>query len=365
MRKIINLRLGLLVLVVLGIGFGGVLVSFAQTPSSSVRMDFDGDRKSDYAIIRVIPDAPNLDGAATHNNKSKNSNLGGSGSIFWWINNSSNSNHSVVQFGDSATDFPTPNDFDGDGKTDVAIWRRIAGQESVFFIIQSSTNTVRVESFGQEFDDPRVTGDYDGDGKADLAVYRCPLNSAGTCTFFYRGSAGNGETTFVPWGNGTLGSFRVNPGDFDGDGKNDFCIRRENPDNPEQGQFVLLRSSDLGVEYINWGNAGLAPDRIAPGDYDGDGKNDYAVVRFENSGQLGWYVLGSDGETIIYYGIPFGLLGDLITQGDYDGDGKTDISVWREGSDTEGSYFYTLQSNDLSVETFQWGVEDDQVISNF
>ncbi|PYS97728.1 MAG: hypothetical protein DMF63_18850, partial [Acidobacteria bacterium] len=65
-----------------------------------------------------------------------------------------------------------PTDFDGDSKSDIAVWRPGAPLVAAFYILQSQTNTVRIDTFGQSGDDARVTGDYDGDGKADPAVYR-------------------------------------------------------------------------------------------------------------------------------------------------------------------------------------------------
>ncbi len=63
-----------------------------------------------------------------------------------------------------------PEDYDGDGKTDIAVWR--AGPLSYFYILQSSNGAMVSDQFGQANDDPSVVGDYDGDNKADTATYR-------------------------------------------------------------------------------------------------------------------------------------------------------------------------------------------------
>jgi hypothetical protein len=187
----------------------------------------------------------------------------------------------------NSTDKLTPADYDGDGKTDIAIWREGPPTVAAFWILQSSDSTVRVVQFGQTGDDSRVVGDWDGDGKADMAVYR---NAAfgSQSYFFFRGTLNNpsGNITYVPWG--TNGDAAVR-GDFDGDGRTDAAVFR-----PSNSVWYILRSSDGQIVYQAWG---LPSDRRVTGDYDADGKTDLAVFRPSNNS---WYILNSSNTTVSY-----------------------------------------------------------------
>ena len=79
-----------------------------------------------------------------------------------------NSAHVDYQWGVN-TDKPVPGDYDGDGKTDVAITgpRPASGTCSC----RARTSRASCATVGLTTDIP-VPGDYDGDGKTDVAIYR-------------------------------------------------------------------------------------------------------------------------------------------------------------------------------------------------
>src|SRR5262249_7109309 len=127
------------------------------------------------------------------------------------------------------------------------------------------------------------------------------------------------------------------PGDYDGDGKFDFAVYRPGADTSSQSYYYINRSSDGGFTIFPWGGGG---DWVVPGDYDGDGKTDLAVARRGTTpaSNIVWYVLKSSTSSFAAY--VFGITDtDTPIQNDYDGDGKADIAVWRENT----SVFYILK----------------------
>ena len=323
------------------VGFSTVFAQGQTTPHDAP-VDFDGDGKTDYGILR----RPGVLGSWT-----------------WWIQESGTGNIQTFNFGLSPNDIPQPLDYDGDGKDDVAVWRNTPqpGQSSAYYIIRSSDSTLRIVPFGQTGDVP-VTADYDGDGRDDLAVWRAPAvaQGPGQAIWFYMGSLNNpnNDITYVPWGMryGTQQD-QVDepyPGDFDGDGKSDFRIQRRadiaDPSSNQPAVFhTLTATGDVSYDYF-----GLAADRILPGDYDGDGKTDIAVARGFNisSQNTTWYIRHTSG--IPDHSVVFGR-GFNFAQGDYDGDGKTDIGYFIVGDTTETTGFWHISSTDGAVKFFRWG----------
>jgi hypothetical protein len=347
-------------------------------------VDMDGDHLTDYSITRGPSGAftfvnnraeSQINGGATAYRdlkklrRSQATNFAGAGAVSaddveWWTYNSADGTHSVSLFGDVTSDSPTPADFDGDGRSDIAFWRPGEGETSGFYIIDSSTNTYHFEQMGIINDDPFVVGDYDGDGKADPATFRCPPDDQGPgqCCFFYRASSNNPNRgiTYIFWGNGTDLTLFADPGDYDGDGKYDFCLQTALNDGAGHAVFLLLRSSDLGADYIFWG---LDTDYLEPGDFDGDGKNDFMVARRGN-GQWQHFLLTraaltanpGNPATSAYI---FGLEDDDLVPGDYDGDGRQDLATWRPGLNPGDQSYFIAMGSSRGTTVFPWGIGGD------
>lgn len=247
----------------------------------------------------------------------------------WYWQNSSTSTFQGSAWGFTG-DKITPGDYDDDGKTDIAVYRPSSG---IWYLNRSTAGFVSTQ-FGAP-DDLPVPGDYDGDGKADIAIFRPSTGQ----WWLKRSTAGD---TVVPFG---VNGDKPVPADYDGDGLTDIAVYR-----PSTGVWYLFRST-AGVTAMAYG---VSTDRVAPADYDGDGKADIAVFR-ESNGT--WYMFRSLlGDTSVQWGIA----GDIPSAGDYDGDGKADISVFRPST----GIWYRINSQNGSFFGAAYGQNGDKPVAS-
>ena len=201
-------------------------------------------------------------------------------------------------------------DFNGDGTTDVAVFRPATGR----WYIRGYASI----SYGRAGDIP-VPGDYNGDGSSDIAVFR-----PSTGRWYIRGNAS------IIYGR--AGDIPV-PGDYNGDGKTDIAVYR-----PSTGEWFIR-----GIEHVAYGKAG---DKPIQSDYNGDGSTDIAVYR---PSTRQWFIRGQ--EDVVY-----GAAGDIpepsnwpwvgfpSAEPPYDNDGQSRIAVFHPG-------------------TGQWQVQNDGTIN--
>jgi hypothetical protein len=244
----------------------------------------------------------------------------------WYIINSGGG-ITVRNFG-AAGDIPAAEDFDADRKTDIAVFRPSDGN---WYYIRSSDNTFNIRNFGQNGDKP-VAGDYDADGKADFAVFR-----PATGEWFVQGSVGT--FTSFPWGVAT--DIPV-PGDYDADGRHDLAVWR-----PSNATWYIVNSAGNRFTAVTWGAAGDIP---AQGDFDSDTKNDLTVFR-PSTGQ--WFIRRTLDNGI--QSATWGVNGDIPVVGDYDADSKDDLAVFRPSTGT----WYIINSGNNSIVSYNWGANGD------
>ncbi len=137
--------------------------------------DYDGDKKFDIAVQRQ---------GATPTSQA----------IFYILKSSDRTLQSTPW--GLSNDLVVPGDYDGDGKTDIAVVREgiNASANLVWYVLKSSDNQLLASSFGITGTDITVQNDYDGDGKTDFAVWR---DTNGT---FYVLRSNGGGLTSVQWG---------------------------------------------------------------------------------------------------------------------------------------------------------------------
>jgi M6 family metalloprotease-like protein len=248
----------------------------------------------------------------------------------WYQFRSGDGSFAAVPFGMEG-DKVVAGDYDGDGVTDVAIYRPEGGQ---WWIWQSRTNDARFEQFGTAEDIP-VQADYDRDGKLDIAVFR-PSNAV-----WYIKSSANQSVKYVQFG---LSSDKPVPADYDGDGKADVAVFR-----PSTGQWFYAKSNTniiYPLQIVTF-RFGVSTDKAVPADYDGDGITDFAVFR---PSEGNWYIWFSSTNSM--GAIRWGMAIDDPIPADYDGDGKADFGVFRRG------VWYLYKSSEGSA-AFHFGLPLD------
>ncbi|NCC51596.1 MAG: VCBS repeat-containing protein [Spartobacteria bacterium] len=220
--------------------------------------------------------------------------------------------------------FATRQDFDGDGKADIAVYWPQAGQ---WYILQSAQNTTRIVDWGWSDTQP-VAADFDGDGITDIAVY---WPQGGNWYIQYSG----GGNTIMNWG---WQAARPAPADYDGDHMADIAVFYD-----VDGSWYIRLSHTQSVAVYQWGWGGTT---TVPADFDADGRADPTIFWPENGT---WYIRQSESQSLRT--VQWGWSASIAVPADYDGDHIADIAVYWP---TVGNW-YILRSSDQQITEINWG----------
>ncbi len=263
----------------------------------------------------------------------------------------------------SKTDFGTGtypkimvvNDFDGNGKPDLAVVNQVANSISVLRNISSDS----IVLFSQKVDYNSgnapiniVASDLDGDGRNDLAVTNFNSGGIGEISI-YKNTSSNGNISFSPGitfatGEGAIG---IDVGDLNSDGRPDIVVTTSNA-----GTYSIFKNISTA------GNILLATrqdvlfyrgDEVAISDMDGDNKPDLVFTNSITS-SIAVQRNTSTPEIISFEaGVSFGTgaYPTKIALGDFDGDNKKDIAVTNYSGKSISILRNTSTIGNLSFET--------------
>lgn len=176
--------------------------------------------------------------------------------------------------------------FNGNSKFDLAVVNLESSNISI--ILDGGANTIVLPA-GLHPTSIAID-DFDGDNKTDLAVTSWENNNVSI--LFGNGDGNFSRTKTVGLGEG-IGSYSVKTGDFNGDGKADLAVAKFNSNEISvvlgngNGEFDAPTIFSLGTPRST-GSFNLVEllKRFTPltvGDFNGDGRSDLAVANFDNN----------------------------------------------------------------------------------
>ena len=236
-------------------------------------------------------------------------------------------------------------DYNGDGKQDFLLTGCSgSGYISKLYKNTGSGFTEDTSVFLPGVHDSSVAwADYNGDGKKDFLLTGS-YNSGYTIWKLYKNTgSGFTEDTSVSPG---VADGSVAWADYNGDGKQDFLLTGYN--NSLGNISKLYKNTGSGfTEDTSVSLPGVAYSSVAWADYNGDGKKDFLLTGFNNSGNCISKLYKNTGSGFSFIedssvSLP-GVYLSSVAWADYNGDGKPDFLL--TGRDNSNNYISKLYKN--------------------
>ncbi|WP_437502237.1 FG-GAP-like repeat-containing protein [Sorangium sp. So ce1099] len=277
------------------------------------------------------------------------------GDLGWW---DSGGGYSA----DAVTGRMVSGDYDGDGRDDIAMFYKYTSSSGRVHVLLSTGASFQYQGDLGWWDSGggyradavtgrMVTGDYNGDGRDDIAMFYKYTSSSGRvhvllstgASFQYQGDLGWWDSGGGYSADAVTG--RMVSGDYNGDGRDDIAMLYKYTSS--SGRVHVLLSTGASFQYqgdLGWWDSGggysadAVTGRMVSGDYNGDGRDDIAMlykyspswarahvllstgVSFQYQGDVGWWD-SADGYSA-------DAVAGRVVSGDYNGDGHDDIVMF-------------------------------------
>jgi Astacin (Peptidase family M12A)/FG-GAP-like repeat len=317
--------------------------------SSAVQIipgNFNNDSCTDLVLVNGAPGWASIPVAFSNTN-----NCNGTFNVTFNV-----TNQWVPDFPSWAADIQVkiiPGDYDADGRMDLALVRQAAGWASVPIAFSNGNGTFDVKNqnvpdfawWVADLSVKIISGDYDADGRTDLALVRQAAGWASVPVAFSKYDSNRngtfnvtnqGVANFPSWAADT--AVKIIPGDFNGDGRQDMALVRRSAGwttvpvafSDGAGNFKV-ENEQIG-DFASWITGSSV--QILPGDYNGDKRTDLALVNHA----AGWNTVpiafsNADGSFNVTNQQVANFPSWAITPsvqvigGDFNADGKSDLSL--------------------------------------